>query len=171
MDFNDYLAKRLGWTKRPPRVIPNALDERLWEAVTAKNVTPVGPIRILCMGTLTHNADFAIIEPALIRLKEEFKDHVTIDVIGMTTSSITAAGINQPSIPKQAFRSYPAFVNWIVRQPAWDVGLAPLRDTKFNRCKSPIKALDFRGTHFDGVGVADVSVYRGSIADGPAGTW
>ena len=42
------------------------------------------PVRILCMGTTTHDRDFAMIEPALLRLKAEYGDRIVIDILGMT---------------------------------------------------------------------------------------
>jgi glycosyltransferase involved in cell wall biosynthesis len=41
-------------------------------------------------------------------------------------------------------------------------------DTPFNLCKSPIKAMDYAALGL-AVVASDTPVYRGSIADGPAG--
>jgi glycosyltransferase involved in cell wall biosynthesis len=60
-------------------------------------------------------------------------------------------------------------VQWLTSaQPPWHIGLAPLLDTPFNRCKSPIKAMDYAALGLV-VLASDTPVYRGSIADGPAG--
>ena len=40
------------------------------------------------MGTSTHDRDFAMIEPALTRLKAEYGDRIVIDVLGMTARAI-----------------------------------------------------------------------------------
>jgi hypothetical protein len=53
-------------------------------------------------------------------------------------------------------------------RPCWHIGLAPLLDTPFNRGKSPIKAMDYAALGL-AVLASDTPVYRGSIADGPAG--
>ena len=71
-------------------------------------------------------------------------------------------------MPMTASASYPGFVNWITQQPAWDIGLAPLADTAFNRCKSAIKTLDYAALGM-AVVASDVDVYRGSLADGHGG--
>jgi hypothetical protein len=110
-----------------------------------------------------------MIEPALVRLKGEYGDRVDIDVVGMTNQNPLPPGLNRLSASTNGRRSYPGFVNWLTgRQPAWQIGLAPLLDTPFNRCKSPIKAMDYAAL---GVAVlaSDTAVYRGSVADGPAG--
>ena len=47
----------------------------------------------------------------------------------------------------------------------WDVGLAPLIDDSFNRCRSPIKFLEYTACHIPTV-ASDVSVYRSAIEAG-----
>ncbi|MFI5427830.1 hypothetical protein [Aeromicrobium sp. UC242_57] len=39
--------------------------------------------------------------------------------------------------------SYPSFVPWLVSTGPYDIGLSPLVDSAFNRCKSDIKCLDY----------------------------
>jgi glycosyltransferase involved in cell wall biosynthesis len=68
------------------------------------------------------------------------------------------------AVPATASASYPGFVHWIVNNNRWDVGVAPLLDTPFNRCKSSIKTMDYAGLGL-AVLASDVSVYRGSTAD------
>ncbi|HEX2941484.1 MAG TPA: glycosyltransferase [Rhodopila sp.] len=150
-------------------VIENRLDERIWAHEPVPEPHWGGPVRILCMGTTSHTHDFALIEPALIRLKADYGDRVQIDVLGMTDGHQLAPGLNRIGPPVQATRSYPRFVQWLTSvPPGWDIGLAPLLDSPFNRCKSPIKALDYAALGM-AVLASDVSVYRGSIADGTAG--
>jgi glycosyltransferase involved in cell wall biosynthesis len=161
------LCSKLLTMRRDARVVPNGLDERLWSAIPPAGPAPFGPLRVLVMGTATHDADLALILPALERLRGEYGDRVRIDVLGVTRGALPGF-VNRVSLPAAAAASYPGFVNWIVQQGAWDVGLAPLVDTGFNRCKSPIKALDYAAL---GIAVlaSDMDVYRGSIADGPGG--
>jgi glycosyltransferase involved in cell wall biosynthesis len=70
-------------------------------------------------------------------------------------------------MPVNATLSYPGFVNWITQQH-WDIAIAPLADTPFNRCKSAIKALDYAALGLP-VLASDRAVYRGTLADGPGG--
>jgi glycosyltransferase involved in cell wall biosynthesis len=121
------------------------------------------------MGTATHDQDFKLIEPALVRLKAEYGDRVVIDVVGMTSASALPSGLNRLSPSTNGRRSYPGFVHWLsTMQPAWHIGLAPLLDTPFNRAKSSVKAMDYAAMGLV-VLASDMPVYRGSIADGPAG--
>jgi GT2 family glycosyltransferase len=150
-------------------VIENQLDERIWTGSLAFQPFQDDPVRILCMGTSTHDRDFALIEPALARLKEEYGDRVVIDVLGMTNKPGIARGLNRIGPPSQSGRSYPGFVEWLTSvQPRWHIGLAPLLDTSFNHSKSPIKTMDYAAMGML-VLASDVPVYRGSLADGPAG--
>lgn len=162
------LAARLTALCDDPVIVANGLDERLW---AARPVVPrpwQDPARILCMGTATHDADFALILPALSRLKDDFGHRVVIDMLGFTARTDVPAWINRLGMPQTASQSYPGFVNWLVHQQGWDIGLAPLVDTPFNLCKSSIKTLDYAARGM-AVLASDLPVYRGSIADGPGG--
>ena len=50
---------------------------------------------------------------------------------------------NNVVIPKKAANLYPNFVDWLISEQKWHIGLAPLIDNPFNRCKSYIKFLDY----------------------------
>jgi len=166
------LAASLGPLRRDAAVVPNGLDERLWVdlpvGVLPGRRAPGGPVRLLCMGTATHGADFDLIEPVLARLKDAFGGRVEIDMLGVSARADLPDWVNRPGMPRNATATYPGFVNWIVQQPGWDIGLAPLADTAFNRCKSAIKTLDYAALGL-AVLASDVAVYRGSLADGPGG--
>ena len=95
------------------------------------------------MGTAHHDADFELIRPALERLRREYGEMITIDILGMTNRQLPA-GLNRIVLTRYANRSYPGFVDWLCAvDPPWHIGLAPLLDTPFNRCKSPLKAMDY----------------------------
>jgi GT2 family glycosyltransferase/glycosyltransferase involved in cell wall biosynthesis len=166
------LAAGLAPLRRDAVVMPNGLDERLWADLPAGALPGRrergGPIRLLCMGTATHGGDFALIEPALTRLKDTFGARVAIDMIGVSTRPDLPDWVDRPAMPPNATATYPGFVNWITQQQGWDIGLAPLADTAFNRCKSAIKTLDYAALGL-AVVASDVAAYRGSLADGAGG--
>ena len=161
------LAAGLAATREDVRVIANGLDERLWTAFPPTPAPRQGPVRILCMGTATHDGDLALIMPALERLKQTFGQHVAIELLGVSTRADLPAWLSRIEMPSIATACYPGFVNWITQQ-RWDIGLAPLADTPFNRCKSALKALDYAAL---GVAIlaSERDVYRGSPADGTGG--
>ena len=165
----DGLRQSLATIRPDAELIENRLDERIWIGAPPSRTSRDDPIRILCMGTNTHNRDFALIEPALARLKAEYGDRLVIDVLGMTGEPEIAPGLTRIAPPTQAGRSYPGFVNWLTSaQPRWHIGLAPLADTAFNRAKSPIKTMDYAAIGM-AILASDVPVYRGSLADGVGG--
>jgi GT2 family glycosyltransferase/glycosyltransferase involved in cell wall biosynthesis len=164
------------------QVIANGLDERLWsaagepgavfaeaplaeaplaEAMAAAGVSP-GPVRILYMGTATHGADLDLVLPALARLHETFGDRIAIEIVGIMGAGVLPPFIGRVEVPRRAGLSYPAFVAWLTdrqrRQP-WSIGIAPLADTAFNRCKSAIKMLDYAALGLATV-VSDMPAYR-----------
>jgi hypothetical protein len=124
-------------------------------------------VRVLFMGTMTHDADFAMVESALARLKAVYGEFVSIDLLGISANPTLPDWVNRISMPIHAASGYPGFVNWITQQH-WDVGIAPLADTTFNRCKSALKALDYAAIGLP-VLASDRPAYRNSPADGPGG--
>ena len=154
------------------QLVPNGLDERLWSpaadlggplgaSLAEAGVAP-GPVRILYMGTATHGADLDLALPALARLAETFGDRIAIEIVGIAGPGGLPPYIRRVEVPARAGLSYPAFVAWLTdrqrRQP-WSIGIAPLADTAFNRCKSSIKMLDYAALGLATV-VSDMPAYR-----------
>ena len=151
------------------RVVPNALDERIWTELSPIPPPDAGhPIRILYMGTPTHARDLALIEPACRQLRSEFGRKIAFEILGVTADDTFAAWAARVDLPAFAARSYPGFVDWCKSQARWHIGVAPLVDDEFNRSKSPIKAMDYAAL---GVAVvaSDVPAYRGMIRHNETG--
>jgi glycosyltransferase involved in cell wall biosynthesis len=161
------LADALHSVRDDLQVIENGIDERLWLAGPPPIPPREGPVRVLFMGTMTHDADFAMVEKALARLKAVYGEFVSIDLLGISANPTLPEWVNRVSTPVHAMSGYPGFVNWITQQH-WDIGIAPLADTTFNRCKSALKALDYAAMGLP-ILASDSPAYRGSPADGPGG--
>jgi glycosyltransferase involved in cell wall biosynthesis len=162
------LAARVAPLAREVQVVGNALDERIWLPGRRDQADRYGPVRILCMGTATHDADFAILLPALEEIHRQFGDQITFDVIGFVSETNVPAWIRRAAPSPHAARSYAGFVHWLTWSGPWDIGLAPLADSPFNICKSPIKILDYAALGLATL-ASDVPPYQGSLADGPGG--
>jgi glycosyltransferase involved in cell wall biosynthesis len=160
--LRDKLA-RLG---RSATTVANGLDERIWAAPPPSPHD--GPRRILYMGSATHDADFALVAPALARLVAASGGGIAFDMIGVSARPDLPPWVNRVAMPVFAAQSYPGFVGWAARRGGWDVGIAPLADTPFNRCKSAIKAMDYAGMGLPII-ASDMPAFRGSLADGPGG--
>jgi glycosyltransferase involved in cell wall biosynthesis len=149
-------------------VVPNALDERLWAEPPVLRTVRHGPVRLLFMGTATHDADFALVEPALARLHQAFPGRITFDLIGVTTRRDLPEWVNRVPLAISGNLSYPGFIDWMSQLPAWDIGIAPLVDSPFNHGKSGIKAIDYAALGL-AVAASDVAAYRDTLRDGATG--
>ena len=162
------LAERVAPLARAIQVVGNALDERIWPAERRGPRDHYGPVRILCMGTTTHDADFVLLVSALTEIHRRFGDQIQVDLIGFVSGTSVPAWIRRVAPTPHATRSYPGFVRWLSWAGQWDIGLAPLADTPFNACKSAIKVLDYAALGLASL-ASDVAAYRGSLADGAGG--
>jgi O-antigen biosynthesis protein len=129
-------------TKRSSIYI-NRLDDTIWNgfALPEENTNRDGPIRLLYMGTATHDADFELILPALDELHLAHPDTFRLSVVGVS-NAIPARNWIDRLVPEHG-SIYPRFVEWFVQQNKFDIGLSPLVDNPFNRSKSDIKCLDY----------------------------
>jgi len=125
-------------------VIPNSLDKRIWlsNPTTATQTEALGPLRILYMGTVSHDADWEMIFPVLSKLADQKPESFELTVIGVSRDRPLRPWIKR--LYQQRNGSiYPRFVPWFLKQGSFDVGLSPLVDSGFNLNKSDIKALDY----------------------------
>ena len=162
------LAARIAPLAREVQVVGNALDERIWLPGPRGRTDRYGPVRILCMGSATHDADFALLLPALTEIHRRLGDQIQFDLIGFVSGLDLPTWIRRLAPSPHATRSYPGFVHWISWAGPWDIGLAPLAGSPFNACKSAIKALDYAALCLATL-ASDVAAYQGSLADGPGG--
>lgn len=130
-------------TKTKKFVMQNNLDSRIWKNFLTDKTTKLGgnvPLQILYMGTNTHDSDFRMILPALDELYALNPDSFELTVVGIS-DDLPVRSWTKRQAPENS--SYPEFVSWLLKQGPFDVGLAPLRDTEFNKNKSDIKCLDY----------------------------
>jgi GT2 family glycosyltransferase/glycosyltransferase involved in cell wall biosynthesis len=160
------LAEALRATRPAVRVVANGLDERLWDARPGDRGEVVYPVRLLFMGSATHFGDWQVVAGAMERVVALFGAGVAFDMIGVVGAVTLPSWVSRISPSRSGMASYPGFVNWITRQPAWDIGIAPLADTAFNASKSAIKMFDYAALGL-AVLASDVPAYRGSFCDGP----
>lgn len=162
-----YLTDRLATMAKRVELIPNALDERLWlTPLPTEYVTRVGDLagmasrcpRILYMGTRSHAADLEMIEEAIWAVQCEVPELEVVQING----GRLLKGARQLAVPPEA-SDYPGFVRWFRAISTYaDIGIAPLRETEFNRAKSDIKTLDYGLARLPAV-YSDWGPYRESI--------
>ena len=151
------LGNRVAEVNSRVQVLPNYLERNLW----AKPIAPKKPhdtVRLLYMGTQTHQADFDLVKTALHRIKKEFTAQVEVFLIGVTSGASSDKWYQTIPVPDNVGSNYPAFVNWMVNGEGFDIGITPLVDNEFNRCKSAIKFLDYSALGMVTV-ASDLGVY------------
>lgn len=145
-------------------VVRNTLDLDLWRPGSgpAPETRPEAPLRMLYMGTTTHDGDLAMLAPALEQLHAAHPGSFTVVMVGVAKGLAERPWMQVAKPPKS---SYQQFVPWLVSQGPFDLGLSPLLDSAFNRAKSDIKCLDYLALGARPV-VSDVEPYRVAELEG-----
>ena len=134
------LAGRLEGLRPDAEVMPNALDNRLWQPPAAQRSD--GQIRIVYMGTATHDRELAFLTLVAAALRRRYGDRIRFEVVGVTSRALPNGFTRRLPDGDSANASYPGFVEWFGRQ-RWEIAVSPLVESPFNRCKSAIKLMDY----------------------------
>jgi glycosyltransferase involved in cell wall biosynthesis len=139
-----YLSDQLQVYNDNIKILPNCIDIDRWDLNYLPNDT--GKIRIGWAGSITHLNDMKMIVEPVKKICKEFKN-VQLVIIG------------DPRVA-ELFDGYPVEFMLGVPFDAWpsklysmrlDIGLAPLRNTYFNKCKSNIKWIEYSIAGIPGV--------------------
>lgn len=141
------------------RVIENTIDSRVWRKLNNESITPLASgslLRMVYMGTATHNQDFAMILPVLRKLYSAHPGSFELTVVGVSSDVPDYSWLKRLS-PEGAL--YPEFAKWFGSLDQFDVGLSPLTYSSFNKSKSDIKCLDYLANGIHPI-VSDVEAYQ-----------
>lgn len=127
---NSTLAGRLRRLHRDVRVVPNYIRAEDWPEPPPP---PDAPAVVVLAGSYTHTDDWRIIAGALATLRGW--GLITVRVCGYLPDYLKP--ICDDYRPWGGLEGYPAML------ADAHIGLCPLPDTGFNRCKSPIKAYEY----------------------------
>ncbi len=130
-------------------LLPNFLDDRLWSFRTLKQKVPGEPVVIGYMGSTSHKPDLEQILPVLQHLIVRYKVKVILRFWGGEPPLQIRKFPNVEWMPL-SLPDYPKFVSTFSQQES-DIFIAPLADTYFNQCKSPIKFLEYSSMAIPGV--------------------
>ncbi|WP_243358163.1 glycosyl transferase family 1 [Fundidesulfovibrio terrae] len=147
-------------------VLPNFLDERLWGHASGFGVRAgladgpardcpedapgEGPVRIVFAGTPSHLSDLAAVLPALAAVKARYGSGVELTFMGCAPEGLAAL-----CLPfNEDYAGYAAALAALDAH----IGIAPLADNAFNRCKSAVKWLEYSALGMAGV-YADLPPY------------
>lgn len=155
----DVVQREYGVTA-PVHVLPNCLDAAVFDLPP---VVQAGPMTIGWAGSDTHAGDFAYVRPALRRF---FARHPGV---GMTFMGVDYRHVvGAPWGRLQGWTPIWADPLTYMRRLDWQVGLAPLAPTQFNRCKSTLKALEYAARGIVVI-ASDVEPYRQFVQHGITG--
>ncbi len=168
-----YLKSRFERLNPNVRVVPNALDERLFFAGRAEPETPARDALVVgYMGTLTHESDLMTVVQPLRALLRRHLGKIELEIVGGVAEPrwfalFDGLPVRHLDVPPDSVE-YPAFVRWMRQNLRWDIALAPLEDSPLNLGKSDIKFLDYAALGFPGVYGA-VPAYLGTVRRGDTG--
>ncbi len=141
------------------QIIPNVLDEQLWQAKEPE--LHDGPVRILFSGTPTHLKDLAIILKPLEKILKEYKDKVELVLWGNELVELTKL----PNVKRgPEFTSVYADYAQQLQNLEIDFALVPLEESPFNNAKSDIKWLEYSRSGIAGV-YSNVAAYKDTLVD------
>lgn len=140
--------------------IPNFIDESAiaqpFSAVSSDQTI------IAYMGSPTHGQDLELVEDVLFKIRDKFGPAVAFNFWGCAGTRLAQLGRVIPFDD-----SYASFLKTLGKVH-FDIGLAPLADNAFNRCKSNIKWLEYSAYGRAGV-YSDLEPYRDSVEHGKTG--
>lgn len=143
-------------------VCHNAIDDRIWPLVPAEQLTikesksSDKKIRILWAGSPTHKEDLTLITKAVKRIINELQSTVEFVFIGFLPEEFSAGyntngritvGVDPKYMNNIQFNPGCPVERWpdLLRSQNCNIGIAPLMDCQFNRCKSEVKVLEYWG--------------------------
>jgi glycosyltransferase involved in cell wall biosynthesis len=165
----EYLRERLQRLNQHIFVLPNTLDERLFSDQGERLPVERKPgerLTIGFMGTFTHDSDLMMALQALRTVLRRHLDAVQLQLVGgMANPGLLRLFHGLPIQvlnPSPADATYPNFIPWMQKNFHWDIGIAPLENTTFNRSKSDIKFLDYSALGIPGI-YSQVPSYSGTV--------
>jgi GT2 family glycosyltransferase/glycosyltransferase involved in cell wall biosynthesis len=132
------------------RCVPNLLDDRLWSLKsTLSEGSHEPPVVIGYMGGQTHLHDLETIAPVLLSILERYGDQIRLRFWGgAPPDELRAfAQVEWQSLDLLNYQQFAAYFS----QQTCDFFIAPLRDNRFNQCKSAIKFLEYSALGIPGI--------------------
>ena len=144
-------------------VLPNYLNDDLWELRKPSVSAEEEPLIIGYMGGLSHQPDLDMVTPALLHINSQYPGKLQFNFWGIRPPAELAA-VSQVRWYHPDTRRYPDFAAYFQTQAA-DIFIGPLYDSLFNFCKSPIKYFEYSALGAPGI-FSRVGPYSDVITDG-----
>jgi len=157
------LAKELKEYNKNVFVLPNCLDFELWGDEPLENDSD--EIRIVWAGSSTHEADLKMLKPVIFEILEKYPQ---VKFLYAGDGNIWKSNLFEKH-PRTEYIEPTDLDSWPAKLRSFraDIGVAPLIDTRFNRCKSNLKWLEYSAYKIPGV-YSNI-VYGKTVVDGETG--
>ena len=110
-------------------------------------------------GTASHATDFEPVVPAIRKLLDEIPN-VRFDFVGYCPPEL----IGTERVSQTTWIApYENYLAELIKR-SWDIGLAPLKDTLFNNCKTNLKFREYAACGIAGI-YSDTQLYRAYVRD------
>lgn len=161
-----YLADRLRKYNTNIFVLPNFLDDSLWQ-FNPPQVAPAGEhIRIFYMGTVTHVPDLEMLKPAFHALAMKYPGRLEFVFYGANLKFEDDIPATITNCQSETF-VYADYVKVALAQKA-NIAIAPVEDIPYNHCKSSIKFFEYTAMGLPGV-YSRVTPYSAVVEEGVNG--
>jgi len=157
-----YLAEKLKIDNPNVYVIPNAIDLSLYKNGVS---TDDGIVRIGWAFSSSHWEDYFDILPALTEVINSRDD---VELVLLTRDDTPTNELDMNKVEIYPYTSILDGYHKLMGKLNLDIGLAHLTDTEFNKCKSPLKFLEYSA-----IGAATLApniLYNDYIEDGETGS-
>ncbi len=130
-------------------LLPNYLNDRVWAFRNPPEDAGHFPVVVGYMGTYTHLPDLEWVALPLKSILHRYGDKVVFRLWGGKPPADLSDYPNVEWTPLR-LENYTEFATYFSKQEC-DLVIAPLRDNLFNRCKSPLKFLEYGALCLPGV--------------------
>ena len=147
-------------------VLPNCLNDRIWPSEAIPRRDQAEEVVVGYMGSDSHLPDLEQIAPVLFKVLNRFGTNISMKFWGVQPPALIRSHPKVEWIPL-AVADYSEFAAYFYQEQS-DIFIAPLADSLFNRCKSPIKFLEYSWMGVPGV-YSRLDPYEGVVEHGRNG--
>jgi glycosyltransferase involved in cell wall biosynthesis len=154
-----YLADELRSFNERVSVFPNLLDPEIWDIRRPVSAGEGKPLRICCIGTGLMSENISLLIPAMELCENRYGGDVVFCLWGNAkyldagVKKLKNVTISEKKMPYRAFARK-------LQHEAFDLGVVPLSDLRFNRAKSNIKYLEYAASGIPSI-FSRVEAYAG----------
>jgi glycosyltransferase involved in cell wall biosynthesis len=158
------LAERMRVYNPRVRELPNYLDETLWQNDVRRERRDGDLLTVAYAGSFTHQADLRFVMPLIERLRAKYPSRLRFAFFGCAPKDAAPADDLTYDVGGYAYPEYAKRM----QHAGYDIAIAPLDDTPFNRVKSNIKYLEYARCRIAGV-YARLDPYVTCVREGETG--